>query len=460
MTADGWTSDPVSFQASASTIAGQIPGGVADYFWAEAYERRELEHLLLQSFRTWGYADVITPAFEYADTLSGRGGRELRQEMCRFLDRDGSMLALRVDMTIPVARLVGTRLHDAPLPQRFCYAGNVFRDVEPRAGQQREFWQAGVELVGSATPDADAEILALTVRALEMAGLADFRLVVGQIQYFDGLINALQLSPAARDQLMQAIDRNSEAELEAFLAATPLPSRQRRALVELPRLSGQNIADILLRAERLCLNERMRAAVVTLRAICHALDAFGVLDRISLDLTEIHNLGYYTGITFEVLAPGVGYRIASGGRYDDLVGTFGPSLPAVGVAFGLERLLLARRARTTALSAKPRPLPPDILASTSNSPEAMAVVEQGRRLGLRIAVDLDHRHGAELSAAARALGISATLDWSAGGVQIARIEDGTERLEQIAPAHVVAALAQLASENQPVAPAHQETATA
>jgi len=94
--------------------------------------------------------------------------------MCRFLDRDGSMLALRADMTIPVARLVATRLHDCALPQRFCYAGSVFRDVEPRAGQQREFWQAGVELIGSAAPDADAEVLALTARALVEAASTNF----------------------------------------------------------------------------------------------------------------------------------------------------------------------------------------------------------------------------------------------------------------------------------------------
>jgi ATP phosphoribosyltransferase regulatory subunit len=159
--------------------AGQVPAGVADYFWGEAYARRTLETTLLDVFRTWGYGDVVTPAFEYADTLGARGSHELQSELCRFLDRDGSMLALRADMTIPVARLVGTRLHDAPLPHRFCYSGSVFRDVEPRAGQQREFWQAGVELLGSAAPTADAEVLTLTAHALGAAGITHFRLVLG-----------------------------------------------------------------------------------------------------------------------------------------------------------------------------------------------------------------------------------------------------------------------------------------
>ncbi len=123
-------------------------------------------------------------------------------------------MALRVDMTIPVARLVATRLHDRTMPQRFCYAGSVFRDAEPRAGQQREFRQAGVELIGSAVPEADAELLALAAKALRHVGLADFRVVIGQIQYFDGLLGALALPPEEAARLHFAVDHNSEAELD------------------------------------------------------------------------------------------------------------------------------------------------------------------------------------------------------------------------------------------------------
>lgn len=390
--------------------AGQVPAGVADYFWGEAYERRSLETTLLGVFRRWGYSDVVTPAFEYADTLSARGSRELQSELCRFLDRDGSMLALRADMTIPVARLVGTRLHDAPAPQRFCYSGSVFRDVEPRAGQQREFWQAGVELLGSAAPEADAEVLALTTHALEAAGIAHFRLVLGQMQYFDGLLRALQLTPAAQAQLTQAIDRNSEPELEAFLRVTPLPRRQQRALAELPRLGGADIDAILHHAARLALNQPMQAAIANLRAICDVLAAFGVLDHVTLDLSEIHNLGYYTGITFEALAPGVGFRIASGGRYDNLIGTFGAPLPAVGAALGLERVLLARRLGASA--PPPHPLAPDLVVATANQPHALAFVAAARTAGLTVVLDLAHRGGDALCAYARTLGAPAAADWT------------------------------------------------
>ncbi len=426
--------------------AGQVPAGVADYFWGEAYARRTLETTLLDLFRTWGYGDVVTPAFEYADTLGARGSRALQSELCRFLDRDGSMLALRADMTIPVARLVGTRLHDAPLPHRFCYSGSVFRDVEPRAGQQREFWQAGVELLGSAAPAADAEVLALTAHALEAAGIAHFRLVLGQMQYFDGLLQALQLTPDARAQLTQAIDRNSEPELAAFLAATPLPRRQQRALAELPRLGGADIDDILHRADRLALNAPMRAAVVNLRAICEALAAFGVLDRVTLDLSEIHNLGYYTGITFEALAPGVGFRIASGGRYDHLIGTFGAPLPAVGAALGLERVLLARRLGASAPPS--RPLAPDLVVAAGAHPAALAVVAEARRAGLRVALDLDNRHADALCAYASQIGASVALDWDAGAPACFDLTGVTPRCETVPADALPALLARLVERTQ------------
>ncbi len=130
------------------------------------------------------------------------------------------------------------------------------------------------------------------------------------------------------------------------------------------------------------------------------LAGYDVLDAVSLDLTEIHNLGYYTGISFEVLAPGIGYRLASGGRYDNLVGTFGAAQPAVGLAFGIERLLLALREQAD-VRPIPTPMAPDILVSTDNDRRAFAVVEEGRNAGLWIAVDLERRHGAGSGAGGR-----------------------------------------------------------
>jgi ATP phosphoribosyltransferase regulatory subunit len=406
-----WNCDVTNLSTLTPTLsaaAGQIPRGVADYFWQEAHRRRELEQGLLVVFRAWGYGDVIPPSFEYADTIARRGSAELQAELCRFLDRDGSMLALRADMTIAVARLVGTRLHDWSMPQRFCYAGSVFRDVEPRAGQQREFRQAGIELIGSASHEADAEVLALTAQALQAVGLADFRIVLGQMQYFNGLLQALELTGEQQSQLQAAVDRNSEAELAAFLAEVALPAAGKRAVTELPALSGSDVTGILDRAARLCLNATMQAAVDNLRAISGVLAAHGVLPQVSLDLTEIHNLGYYTGITFEVLAPGIGYRLASGGRYDNLVGSFGAPQPAVGAAFGLERLLLALEDGS---DRTPAPLPADVLVAGGDRAGCILLINRLRGLGLTVVVDLQGRRGESLWQLAQQQRIGCALDY-------------------------------------------------
>lgn len=389
--------------------AGQIPRGTADYFWQEASRRRALEGALLQTFRSWGYGDVIPPSFEYADTIARRGSAELQAELCRFLDRDGSMLALRADMTIAVARLVGTRLHDWSMPQRFCYAGSVFRDVEPRGGQQREFRQAGIELIGSASHAADGEVLALAAQAVQRLGLTDFRIVIGQMQYFDGLLQALGLDASRQAQLLTAVDRNSEAELAAFLADAGLPHALLVAVRDLPTLSGSDVDPLLDRAAGLCLNQTMQGAVDNLRAICAVLAAHGVLDKVSLDLTEIHNLGYYTGITFELLAHGSGYRLASGGRYDNLVGSFGDPQPAVGAAFGLERLLLALDAGS---QRSPAPLPADVLVSGADDVDCIALINRARRLGLNIVVDLEQRRGSDLWQLAQKQRIDCAVDYT------------------------------------------------
>ncbi len=388
-----------------------IPYGVADYFWTESLQRQQLMDVLLETFRRWGYGDVIPPTFEFADSLSAQASPKLQAEMYRFLDRDGSTLALRPEFTTPLARLVATRLHDWPMPQRFCYAGSVFRYVAPQAGRQREFLQAGIELIGASTPEADAEVLALTVAALRAAELADFQVVVGQIRYFGGMLADLKLDPAHEEALREAIDRKSEPALEAFLREVPLRTQQRRTVEELPDLNGSRLDQIIDLADRYCLNYEMHAALENLRAICDVLAAYGVADAIDLDLTEIRNLGYYTGITFEALAPGLGFGIASGGRYDDLVGRFGKAQPAVGVALGVDRLLLARK-RQFGEHGAPHPPMVDALAITNDDSSALAQVQRWREAGQRIQVEVNGRTHAEVVSFAQKMGIARVLHWN------------------------------------------------
>ncbi len=401
-------------QTSGALLLAPIPLGVADYFWDDARQRRSLEDSLLALFRSWGYGDVLTPLFEYADTITLRSTPEVQSSVMRFVDRDGSTLALRSDMTISVARLVGTRLHDWPMPQRFCYAGSVFRHTEAQTGQQREFHQAGVELIGAHNPLADAEVLALTTQALNAAGLHCTRLAVGHIGYFRGLLQELQLPQPQQEQLLSAVDRNSDAGLDAFLRDAPLTAEQRRSLVELPRLSGDDAPGILAHAARLCLNDEMTGALENLAEILDALARLGAKESVYLDLTEIHDLGYYTGITFEALTPQIGFPLASGGRYDHLVGSFGHSQPAVGVALNLDRVLLARRQLRDGsdhLTARLRRL----VVSTRNDRACFSLLADWRRQRLIVEIDTAERAENALLQYAAQAGFDYALAWQGDG---------------------------------------------
>jgi ATP phosphoribosyltransferase, regulatory subunit len=298
--------------------------------------------------------------------------------MYRFFDRDGKMLALRPDMTIPTARLVGSKLFDQPFPQRFFYSGQVFRYDEPRAGLQREFYQAGVELLGADGPEADAEILALAVESLRVLRLKGFRLVLGQMRFFRGLLQALDLNAQDEEMLRSALDRKSAPELLTLVKRWGIHGRLREALLQLPRLHGAN--GVLARAERLTLNEEMRAATTNLRAIERVLKSYRVISHVVLDLAEVRGMEYYTGITFEGFVPGLGVALLSGGRYNHLVEKFGPPRPAVGFAVTLDRALRAREAQG---KARVR-WAPDVVLGGCQTATILDEVQELRATGLSV----------------------------------------------------------------------------
>ncbi len=175
-----------------------------------------METALQATWSAWGYREISLPTFEYADTLATDVGAEVDAEMYRFFDRHGRTLALRPDMTIPTARVVGTRLFDQPLPLRLAYIGSVFRYEPPRAGRQHEFTQAGVELIGAPGAMADAESIALAVAALKAVGLPQFRITVGHVGFFRGLLAALAL--ARPDRFRNAERRGSQSRSRARAA--------------------------------------------------------------------------------------------------------------------------------------------------------------------------------------------------------------------------------------------------
>lgn len=380
-----------------SVLRGHLPHGVQDLFLGEAATRREAEACLRDLFSRWAYDELIPPTFEYNDTLTVGASPELRQAMYRFFDQEGHTLALRADFTTQVARIVATRLSDHPLPLRCFYIGSVFRYEEPQVGRQREFTQAGVELIGAHTPAADAEVVALAVAALETLGLREFQINLGQMAIFRALTAGLPAEDL--DRIREATDHRNPVRLAAALDAAGVTGQRRTLLARLPDLIGG--LDALDEAR--AFGGAVAEAAESLAQVYRLLQAYGVADRVILDLGEVRGMDYYTGITFRGVAPGLGWPILSGGRYDELIAQFGRPLAAVGFGLGVERALLAR----------PSPghpsLAPDLVLRDCRHPACLALAQHLRRMGCRVEVDVLGHDGANLLDHARRQGARYTL---------------------------------------------------
>lgn len=381
-----------------SFIERQLPHGVADLYFEDAARKTRAETILRETFARANYAQVIPPTFEYYEALAAEASPQVREEIYRFPDRDGRMLALCADPTIPIARLISTKLFDRPLPLRLFYVANVFRHAEPKASLRREFTQAGVELIGAGTPQADAEVIALTVNCLRALGLQEFRVRLGAMDLLNALLEPLGLNDTQSELVKGALERKNERALNELLRDAPMPTETRRALAALPTLAGGG--EILPRALAECsINERARGALERFQTLWNLLDALGVRDALTLDLGMVRGMAYYTGIVFEGFARGIGFAILSGGRYDNLLAHFGNAMPACGFALGVERVLAA-----LALQGNDEiSLAPEIIAEMGNATVAQRVADK-RAQGARVEWFLENGARAEILRYARERG--------------------------------------------------------
>ena len=315
-----------------TNLGQRIPVGMRDLLPEEIAMQERLEEEVLSLFRQWSYQKVLTPTLEFIACV--QPDVEQGDTLYKFFDREGRILALRTELTTPIARLVSTRMRGANLPLRLCYGADVHRNAPVR---HREFRQVGVELVGSDQELADAEVIALAVEAIAGLGLKNYQFNLGHMGIFSGLMLEAGIDESLQAKLEEALARKDMVGVESWVRQSGLPGRVQELLLRLPHFhGGEEILDEVLNwSER----PAIREAVESLRRIYRYLKNFGVQENVSLDLGILRGFSYYTGAIFEGYVPGMGFPVVEGGRYDALYADFGAPLPATGFAIHLGNLL-------------------------------------------------------------------------------------------------------------------------
>lgn len=361
----------------------RIPEGVQDYLPEECYNKRKIEECIRNIFFYSGYEEIETPSFEYFDVFNGSIINIEQEKMFKIVEAGSRILVMRPDLTMPIARIAATKLRKSPLPLRLSYISNVYRYEELQVDRQREIAQAGVELLGVAQPEADAEVISMAIQIFIELGLSDFQIDIGQVEFFKGLIEESNIESEAVEELRILIDQKNILALKTFLQDINISDSLKELFLGLPQLYGG--VEVLERAMELTQNARCLRAIKNIYQVYEIIKAYGLEKYITFDLGMVQSLNYYTGIIFRGITKNMGFPLCGGGRYDSLLSEFGYDIPATGFAIGIKRLLIALEKQQ-----KLKKIPPvDVLVIIdSNYEKSYQIIQSIRYKGKRVEIFL------------------------------------------------------------------------
>lgn len=411
--------------------------GTRDLLPEEMEKRRWVFERIREVFERYNFHEVLTPTFEYTTLFQLRSGEEVVEQLYAFDDKGKRNISLRPDMTSSVARLYVNSFQNAPKPVKWYYIANMFRYEEPQSGRYREFWQAGVELLGSGSVEADAEVIALFVESYLATGLKDFTVNVGDRVLLDEFARMLGVEDDVG--LMRLIDKKDKLSREEFTSALRdfgLDDDGVEKVLSLIGIKGKP-DDVLPKAEELFTGKKAEEEIRRLYDLTDLLEAYGVREKVLIDLGIARGFDYYTSIVFEAIAPndlGIG-SVGGGGRYDNLIEVFGGKpTPATGFAIGIERLIPILEWK--GLIPKPKLRPEVYVIPIGKEQElrkaAIRVVSSFRRAGIKADHELTGRKLRKALDYAGRLGVPYVVligkrDLAEGKVTVRDMESGEQR---------------------------------
>ena len=320
------------------------PEGVKDYLPSECILKTKIENNVSKVFKSFGYVPVKSPTFEYSDVFDNKGSVS-DKNLYRFVDRDGSILTLRSDMTPAIARIVATTYSDKKMPIRLSYIENLFRHTVNYQGKLNEFTQAGVELIGAHSISADVEVLVMAIKAILSSGVKNFKIDLGHSDFLKGVLEETSLDDENIMMLQEFIADKNYVAVNDLVSQSDISGDLKYIFNELPFLIGD--LSVLNSVREKNLNKKSLDAVDYLENIYNILKELGFEQYFSFDLGVLGSMDYYTGIIFRGYAEGVGFSIVDGGRYDKLVKNFGADYPAVGFAVKINDLMQVLKTENT-----------------------------------------------------------------------------------------------------------------
>lgn len=315
-----------------------IPRGTRDFTPEDMQKRRYVEDSMRTVFQNFGYREIQTPMFETLELFTSKSGDTIIEELYSFTDKGNRDLALRPELTAPVMRFYVDKLQMQAKPLKLFYFGNCFRYDRPQKGRYREFRQAGCEIIGTDTPEAYAELIALAYNLLKNVGLKEITVNIGNLNILASMFAMLNLSKEKQKQLIPLIDKAQFDAVSDLLQDVGVNKEEAKRFLDV--LQTSEIKEIEIYVEK---NEVAKQELVKLKAILKLLSDSFKIKKYQIKMSIVRGLDYYKGIVFEMDAPSIGAekQLCGGGAYE-LISLFGGrETPTAGFAIGFDRAVLA-----------------------------------------------------------------------------------------------------------------------